>query len=385
MGWIRKRPNRPAPWRAGYRGPDGREHSKSFGRKLDAERWLRDELQRQDQGIWVDPAAGRVTVADWSEGWLTGRVGLTEKTRAGYAGILISRVYPTFGQVQLGRVSRAAVTRWVSEMAAEGLSPSRVRNCFNVLAASLEAAVNQGLIGRNPARGVELPSLPLYDDRRFLTAQEVDRLADATESVADRALVLVLAYGGLRWGESVALRRGRVDVLRRRISIVEAATEVNGRLVFGEPKTHRRRLVHVPTFVVEVLARHLADRPADPDALVWAAPKGGPLRYNPYRSRVWDRATREAGLDGITPHVLRHSCASLMRAAGADVKQIQVQLGHRSPVVTLSVYTHLFEDAYESVMDRLDTEHRELVRPRSGPEVIEISQPGRSQASDQGV
>jgi integrase len=270
-------------------------------------------------------------------------------------------------------------------MAAEGLSPSRVRNCFNVLAASLEAAVNQGLIGRNPARGVELPSLPLYDDRRFLTAQEVDRLADAMESVADRALVLVLAYGGLRWGESVALRRSRVDVLRRRISIVEAATEVNGRLLFGEPKTHRRRLVHVPTFVVEALAQHLTDRPADPDALVWAAPRGGPLRYNPYRSRVWDRATRQAGLDGITPHVLRHSCASLMRAAGADVKQIQVQLGHRSPVVTLSVYTHLFEDAYESVMDRLDTEHRELVRPRSGPEVIEISESGRSQASDQGV
>jgi len=74
-----------------------------------------------------------------------------------------------------------------------------------------------------------------------------------------------------------------------------------------------------------------------------------------------------------------------MRAAGADVKQIQVQLGHRSPVVTLSVYTHLFEDAYESVMDRLDTEHRELVRPGSGPEVIEISPPSRSQASDQGV
>jgi len=117
---------------------------KSFGRKLDAERWLRDELQRQDQGIWVDPAAGRVTVAEWSEGWPAGRVGLTEKTRAGYAGILISRVYPTFGQVQLGRVSRAAVTNWVSEMAAEGLSPSRVRNCFNVLAASLEALSTKG-------------------------------------------------------------------------------------------------------------------------------------------------------------------------------------------------------------------------------------------------
>lgn len=200
-----------------------------------------------------------------------------------------------------------------------------------------------------------------------------------------RSLILTLAYGGLRWGEAVALRRGRVDVLRRRLSIAEAATEVSGRLVFGEPKTHRRRYVHLPAFVAEELARHLQNRPTDPHTLVWVAPKGGPLRYNPYRSRVWDKAVTDAGLNDLTPHSLRHTCASLMRAAGADVKEIQVQLGHRSPMVTLSIYTHLFEDAFDSVMDRLDTDHRELVRPRSGPNVVELSRQGREQSSDQGV
>ena len=69
MGWIRKRPDRPAPWRAGYRGPDGREHSRSFGRKVDAERWLRDELQKQDRGLWVDPSAGAVEFGEYAEGW----------------------------------------------------------------------------------------------------------------------------------------------------------------------------------------------------------------------------------------------------------------------------------------------------------------------------
>ncbi|HVR80072.1 MAG TPA: site-specific integrase [Acidimicrobiia bacterium] len=280
---------------------------------------------------------------------------------------------------------RPAVAEWVSEMTSEGLSASRVRNCYNVLAACLEAAVDNGLIGRNPARGVELPSRPVYDDYRYLTAEEVDRLASATSSLADRTLILTLAYGGLRWGEAVALRIGRVDILRRRVAIVEAATEVSGRLVFGEPKTHRRRFVHIPEFVSDLIGQHLADRPSDPDELVWVAPKGGPLRYNPYRTRVWDKVTVEAGLDGITPHALRHTCASLMRAAGADVKQIQAQLGHRSPVVTLSVYTHLFEDAYDSVMDRLDVAHRDLVRPKSGPNVVELPERKSSQVSDQGV
>ena len=241
------------------------------------------------------------------------------------------------------------------------------------------------MIGRNPARGVELPAPPVQVGHRYLIADEVERLASATSSFADRSLILTLAYGGLRWGEAVVLRRGRVDVLRRRLSIAEAATEVSGRLIFDEPKTHRRRFVRLPAFVAEELAQHLRDRPSEPETLVWVAPRGGPLRYNPYRSRVWDKAVTEAGPEGLTPHALRHICASLMRAAGADVKEIQTQLGHRSPMIILSIYTHLFEDAYDSVMDRLDTDHRDLVRPKSGPNVVELLEQRPSQASDQGV
>ena len=270
-------------------------------------------------------------------------------------------------------------------MSAERLSSSRVRNCFNVLAACLDAAVNEGLIGRNPARGVEVPARPVQVGHRYLTGEQVDRLASVATSIADHSLILTLAHGGLRWEEAVALRRGRVDVLRRRLSIVDASIEVSGRLVFGEPKTHRCRLVHLPAFVAEVLAQHLQDRPSEPDNPVWVAPLGGPLRYNPYRSGVWDNAVTEAGLEGVTPHALRHTCASLMRAVIADVKEIQAQLGHRSPVVTLSAYTHLFEDAYDSVMDRLDVAHRDLLRPKSGPNVVELSDRKPSQASDQGV
>jgi integrase len=127
-------------------------------------------------------------------------------------------------------------------------------------------------------------------------------------TLADRILILTLAYGGLRWGEAVALRRGRVDVLRRRLFIAEAATEVSGRLVFGEPKTHRRRYVHLPRFVAEQLAQSLHSRPADPETLVWVAPKGGPLRYNPYRHEVWDPAVVDSGLEGLTPCPQTHLC-----------------------------------------------------------------------------
>ncbi|HUO45957.1 MAG TPA: tyrosine-type recombinase/integrase, partial [Acidimicrobiia bacterium] len=92
---------------------------------------------------------------------------------------------------------------------------------------------------------------------------------------------------------------------------------------------------------------------------------GGPLRYSNFRKNLWNRAREAAGTDlaNITPHDLRHTCASLMRAAGADVKAIQQQLGHRNATVTLNVYTHLFEGDLADVMDRLEQHPLDETRP----------------------
>jgi integrase len=91
----------------------------------------------------------------------------------------------------------------------------------------------------------------------------------------------------------------------------------------------------------------------------------GPLRYSNTRKGVWDPARGRAGddLTDITPHHLRHTCASLMRAAGADVKSIQQQLGHRNATVTLNTYTHLFEGDLSEVMDRLEVHSATESRP----------------------
>jgi integrase len=84
---------------------------------------------------------------------------------------------------------------------------------------------------------VRLPKLSKAE-RRFLTAGQVDALADAIGDY--RLVVLTLAYCGLRWGELAALRVGRVDTLRRRLEIVEAVVEVRGHLTWGAPKSHQR-------------------------------------------------------------------------------------------------------------------------------------------------
>ena len=182
MGSIQKRPDRPKPWRARYRGPDGREHSRSFARRVDADRWLRLELASADRGLWVDPTAGDVVFGDWAEAWFTGLT-VKPKTAAGYRSLLESRVLPTFGTVPLRRISPAMVRAWVAEMADEGLSASRQRQARQVLRAALDQAVTDGLIGRNPTDKVKVAApTPLPSELVFRLRQHRAELVEFLHS-----------------------------------------------------------------------------------------------------------------------------------------------------------------------------------------------------------
>jgi Phage integrase family len=175
---------------------------------------------------------------------------------------------------------------------------------------------------------VPLPKIE-REEMRFLTPAEIARLADAIRP-GYRALVLVGAYGGLRIGELAGLRRSRVDLLRGTVEVAEIVTEVGGRLRVGPPKTRAsRRTVGLPRAVVEELAAHLAT-PAPPDTFVFTAPKGGPLRVIAFRARIWRPATRNAGLDDLRIHDLRHTAVALWIAAGANPKEVAARAGHTS-------------------------------------------------------
>ena len=162
-----------------------------------------------------------------------------------------------------------------------------------------------------------------------------------------------------------ALRRGRVNILRRRLEIREAISEISGRLSFGSPKRTRPGSCICLHSCPRCLATTSKAWRTRTQALVFTAPRTGPLRYSNARKAIWDPSRVRAGEDlvHITPHDLRHTCASLMRAAGADVKAIQQQLGHRNATVTLNTYTHLFEGDLDKVMDRLDSYYATSSRP----------------------
>ena len=124
-------------------------------------------------------------------------------------------------------------------------------------------------------------------------------------------LVRFDAYTGLRAGELAALRVGRLDLLRGACEVVESATEVDNKLVWGVTKNYERRTVRLPRFLCEQVGAYLADRPHAPDDLVFTMLQGGPLREPKFAERYFKPAARAAGLPAaLRVHDLRHTCAS---------------------------------------------------------------------------
>jgi integrase len=332
-----------------WREPGGRQRKESFGRKVDADRYLTRVESSKLSGSYVDPRAGKITVADYATAWLERQAQLRPGTKARYGEIVREHIVPAFGTVPLSRVERSAVMSWVAELSAAGLAGATIRHIHRVLVMILNSAVADGRVARNMASGVPLPRAK-GREKKFLTHQEVAALAEAAGD--DGIVIQALAYTGLRFGEMAALRVRDVDMQRRRLTIRASVTEVAGHLVTGPPKSGTARSVPFPRSLVDELAAVCAGKSLD--APVFTAPGGGTLWLRNWRRRVFEPALAAAGLEGLTVHGLRHTAASLAVSAGADVKAVQRMLGHASAAVTLDIYSGLFEDHLDAVADRLD-------------------------------
>lgn len=346
-------------WQVRWYAPDGTRKSKIFKRKSDARRYGNNMESAKARGLYNDPSLGKIRYEKWARHWLDSKIRLKPKTRETYESLLRTHVVPEFGKTPLNKIDPMQVQEWVADLDEFGLSNARMRAAYQLLSASLKAAVESGYLGRTPCVGISIPRV-LKREKLYLSESEVELLANAIRYPYS-VLIYVLAYGGLRWAEAVGLRRRHCDVLRGRLTIEETLSEVGGALHRGATKTYETRTVALPRFVRDALAEYLNENvETTRDALVFTSPDGNPLRSSNFRSRVWLPALKT--LDGrvplaLTPHHLRHTCASLLIRSGAHAKAIQAHLGHSSITVTMDVYGHLFEDDMDELVSRLDTAH----------------------------
>lgn len=341
MASVARRPD--GRWRARYRDPAGKEHSRHFTRKVDAQRWLATIEADKLRGLYVDPRAGQVTLAAYSERWLASRT-LRDSSRRTYSIYLHRRVLPALGARPLASITATDVRGFVRALG-EQLAPNTVRSVHMLLSAILTAAVEDGVLGRSPC----VRTGPRREPRAAVVPLGVDQVQAMLETMPDRyAATVALGAGcGLRLGEALGLKVSRVRFLQRELDVAEQLILVPGappRL--GPPKTRSSvRTVPAPTLVLDALAAHLQTFPADGDGLVFRSRTGGPVWPNTFQASVWKPAVARAGLPaGTRFHDLRHFCASLLIASGESVKTVQAVLGHSSAVETLNTYAHLWPD-----------------------------------------
>src|ERR687892_376895 len=147
-------------YRARYRDPAGRERSKSFARKADAERWLAEVEHAKTRGLWADPRLGRVRFADWLTAWWATPPNLRPTTRARDETLLRRHALPRFGQLPLAAIGQLEVRSWVAQLSAEGLAPATVVKAYQLLGKVLAAGGGRGSRGAAP-----LPNRPAPQDR----------------------------------------------------------------------------------------------------------------------------------------------------------------------------------------------------------------------------
>lgn len=338
-------------WQVRWWMSDGTQRSKSFETKRSATAFAAERDRERAGGTdRLDPRAGRVTLASMFERWAASRrPHLRPKTWESYADHWRMRIEPALGRYEVRYVSREVVERWAEKLT---IGASGQRSAHLVLRSVLDRAVEDGAISANPARRVPLPHLPHREHHRYLSAQQVDDLACALGTQGD--VVTVLEYTGLRWGELVGLRVEDVDLTRRRLRVVRSVTPVAGKPVEGPPKSRAgRRMVPIAEPAARVLARRMSGRRGDEPAV--GSQSGGMLRVTNWRQQTkWNATLRSLGLDGLRPHDLRHTYASLARSAGADLKLLQATMGHSSITVTADTYADLYDNELDAVADALD-------------------------------
>jgi len=155
------------------------------------------------------------------------------------------------------------------------------------------------------------------------------------------------------------VRVGRLDLLRGSVEVVESLSDVGGRLQFGATMTYARRHVPLPPFLRDELGRYLNDRPTEADALVFTAPKGGPLRHNLFYGHRFKPAVGAAGRpERLRFHDLRHTYAAFCIASTADPYAVMRRMGHSSITVTYDTYGHLFPERDAQITASLEELHR---------------------------
>lgn len=341
-----------------------------FDRKPDAERY--DATVRADlaRGLYVDPRDGEVTVSEQAVVWRG------QQLHRGSTGERVEQAFRIhvdplpLGKMPIARVRPSHVKAWVLDRS-KVLAPSTLRVLYSgYLAPLFAAAAADRLIGASPCVGIRLPEVE-NSEYVIATPAQVQALVDALPE-RYRAVPLLVAGCGPRAAEAFGLEVDAVDFLRREVHVRHQLVKpVRQPPHLGPPKTKTsRRRIDMASVVGEALSRHIAAHPPLPQemrdltdprkpktrpvSLLFTDEDGSPMTSDAW-SRIWRPARKAAGLpERFGLRDLRHYFATVLIYGGANVKTVQLAMGHASPTITLNTYLGFWPDAVTPTRSLVD-------------------------------
>ncbi|MFM9605591.1 tyrosine-type recombinase/integrase [Streptomyces turgidiscabies] len=314
------------------------------------------------------------TVQEVLEAYITaGEAKLKPRTVEGKRSMAKNHILPAFGSRRITSLNVGDIEKWLSALSKE-VAVGTVRNVFNVLSGACKYAIRRDWLVNNPCTGAELPqdNSEIVDERCFLSADQVEALASRFDEVAPvyGLVIRFAAWTGLRAGELAALRVGDLDldagvVLVRRT----VRRKKGGGWLYSSPKSKRSvRDVPLEPGLAAELRAYMAAHPweHDPGAPLWPGSKntgkggvpdwGHTFDINNFCKRYFRPIVR-SGVAGLPTalrwHDPRHTYASLLSAAGVELRWVSNWMGHGSISVTEKVYVHLFRTDHSALMARV--------------------------------
>ncbi|WP_306439455.1 tyrosine-type recombinase/integrase [Mycobacterium simiae] len=315
---------------------------------MDAEHWLASERRLIERDEWTPPAtraaakkAKAITLAEYAERWIEHR-DIKPRTRAHYETLLEDHIKPRLGRVALTSLTPEAVRAWHASTLTD--RPTYRSHAYQLLHAVLATAVTDGLMPTNPCQIARASSARSKRRPEILTVGELRHLADIIEPPQYRALVLISAWCGLRWGETSELRRKDIGPAAETITVARAVTH-RDECRIDTPKSGLGRVVVVPPHIRPDVLYHLEQHVAKPqESLLFTPVRGGCHLSDRTFRHHFNPALKTVGHEKVRIHDLRHFAGSQAARVGNLIETMN-RLGHSTPSASLR---------YQSLVDGRD-------------------------------
>jgi integrase len=332
-----------------------------LGTRADALAVLNQQIALRDAGSCARP--NRKYLGEWIEEWLAHHcASQSVRTRYDSRAILYRYLPKTMLARRLPELTRADVQAWLNGLTTEKhLSPRTVQLARATLRNCLARAMKLELLTKNVACLVDIPTLR-RQERVVLSPDGAQRFFQAAKGHPFEMLFTFLLHTGLRPGEALALRWR--DVQNGTLRVQHALVRVKGHAPhLSSTKTGVIRSIPLGPALLAALQRHrkaqvarrllLGDVYEDLD-LIFPNELGGFANAGNILTRHFKPLLKAAGMPTMRLYDLRHSNATILLAAGEQVKVVQERLEHSNSSLTLDTYAHVLPNAQASTSLRLE-------------------------------